>query len=80
MAATAAIAPAFAVINDEITPTKISRDIGLSLSQVQAWVTHAQSYEDGSGYRLFFRIETPADVLALVPRISPSFMLIVLAT
>lgn len=80
MAAAAAIAPAFAKIDDEITPAKIARDTGLNESQVAAWVTHAQSYADASGYRVFFRVETPPEVLELVPRITPAFMLIVLAT
>lgn len=79
MPALRTLAPAFAVINDPITPTKISRDIGLPESLVREWVTHAETYEDGSGYRIFFKPETPAEVRTLYPRLAPNNMLIVLA-
>lgn len=75
-----ALAPAFAVITDEITPARIARDTGLPEALVRLWITHFQCYEDMSGYRVFFKPNTPDDVLALVPRITPGLMLIVLAT
>nr|WP_312968551.1 hypothetical protein [Pseudomonas sp.] len=72
-------ASAFAVINEPITPEKIARDTGLDLSLVRDWVTHARSYEDGSGYLVFFRADTPAEVREIVPRLSPTNLLIILA-
>lgn len=80
MAAQRALAPAFAVINDPITPAKISRDIGLPEVLVREWVTHAETYEDGSGYRVFFKWDTPSEVKETYPRLTPGGMLIVLAT
>ena len=73
-------ASAFAVIDEPITPEKIARDSGLDLSLVRDWVTHARSYEDGSGYLVFFRPDTPAEVREMVPRLSPTNLLIILAT
>lgn len=72
-------ASAFAVINEPITPEKIARDTGLDLSLVRDWVTHARSYEDGSGYLVFFKPDTPAEVREMVPRLSPTNLLIILA-
>ncbi|MDQ7987017.1 hypothetical protein QYS36_18920 [Pseudomonas sp. G34] len=72
-------ASAFAVINEPITAQKIARDTGLDLSLVRDWVTHARSYEDGSGYLVFFKADTPGEVRQLVPRLTPTNLLIVLA-
>ncbi|OLU16887.1 MULTISPECIES: hypothetical protein [unclassified Pseudomonas] len=58
---------------------KIASDIGLSESMLSSWVTHSRPYADGSGYRVFFKVETPGDVRQLLPRITPTNMLIVLA-
>lgn len=80
MAATAAIAPAFAQISGEITHEKIARDIGLNVREVAAWVTQAEPYADYSGYRIFFAIETPTEIRARFPRMTDNLMLIVLAT
>lgn len=79
MAAQRALAPAFAVINDPITPAKISRDIGLPEVLVREWVTHAETYEDGSGYRIFFKPDTPGEIKEIYPRLTPRNMLIILA-
>lgn len=59
---------------------KIATDTGLAESVVSTWVTHCRPYPDGSGYRVFFKVETPPDVRELVPRMTPTNMLIVLAT
>lgn len=72
-------ASAFAVIDEPITPEKIARDTGLDVSVVRDWVTHAKSYEDGSGYLVFFRPDTPGEVREMVPRLSPTNLLIILA-
>lgn len=79
MPARRALAPAFAVLSGPITPTKISRDIGLPEVLVREWVTHAETYEDRSGYRIFFKPETPREVTVRYPRLTPWNMLIVLA-
>lgn len=50
------------------TQRQIATDIGLSESQVAAWVSDAEYLADGSGYRVFIKIETPKDVLELIPR------------
>lgn len=55
-------ASAFAVINEPITAQKIARDTGVDLSLIKAWVAHARSYEDSSGYLVFFKAETPGEV------------------
>lgn len=60
-----------------ITRAKICRDTGLNESQVAAWITHAESFADGSGYRLFFRVETPGDILELMPPLTREHVLIV---
>ncbi|MBD9397945.1 hypothetical protein [Pseudomonas sp. PDM11] len=72
-------ASAFAVINEPITAQKIARDTGVDLSLIKAWVTHARSYEDGSGYLVFFKAETPAEVREQIPRLTTTNLLIVLA-
>lgn len=72
-------ASAFAVINEPITAQKIARDTSVELSVIEAWVTHARSYEDGSGYLVFFKPDTPGEVRAMVPRLTPTNLLIVLA-
>ncbi|OLU35454.1 hypothetical protein [Pseudomonas sp. PA27(2017)] len=72
-------ASAFAVINQPITAQKISRDTGLDMRLVVDWVTHAKSYEDGSGYQVFFKSDTPEGVREQIPRLAPSNLLIVLA-
>lgn len=72
-------ASAFAVINEPITAQKIARDTSVELSVIEAWVTHARSYEDGSGYLVFFKPETPSEVRRLIPRMTPTNLLIVLA-
>ncbi|MDD1507545.1 hypothetical protein [Pseudomonas sp. CNPSo 3701] len=58
---------------------KIATDIGLCESVVSNWVTHSWPYPDGSGYRVFFKIDTPSHVRQLLPQITPTNMLIVLA-
>ncbi|SHM48950.1 hypothetical protein [Phytopseudomonas punonensis] len=58
---------------------KIATDTGLSESLVSTWVTHSRPYPDGSGYRVFFKAETPGDVRQQLPRITPTNMLIVLS-
>ena len=80
MPARHALAPAFAVLNAPITPTKISRDIGLPEVLVREWVTHAETYEDRSGYRVFFKPDTPREVIERYPRLTPMNVLIILAT
>lgn len=80
MAAAAAIAPAFAKIDGEITHEKIARDTGLSVSEVAAWIAQAEPYADYSGYRVFFAAETPAAIRERFPRLTDNLMLIVLAT
>ncbi len=72
-------ASAFAVINEPITAQKIARDTGLDLSLIRDWVTHAKSYDDGSGYLVFFRPDTPSAVRELIPRLTSTNQLIVLA-
>lgn len=72
-------ASAFAVIDHPITAQKIARDTGVDLSLIEAWVTHARSYEDGSGYLVFFKAETPGEVREQIPRLTPTNLLIVLA-
>jgi hypothetical protein len=72
-------ASAFAKIIDPVTPSKIALDTGLSTSQVRAWVTHVQSFEDRSGYRVFFRVETPEEIRAKLPGLTSANVLIVLA-
>lgn len=72
-------ASAFAVINEPITAQKIARDTGVDLSVIETWVTHARSYEDGSGYLVFFKGDTPGEVRQLIPRLTPTNLLIVLA-
>lgn len=72
-------ASAFAVINEPITAQKIARDTGIDISLIKTWVTHARSYEDGSGYLVFFKAETPGDVREQIPRLTPTNLLIVLA-
>lgn len=63
-----------------ISHLKIATDTGLSENIVATWVTHSQPYPDGSGYRVFFKADTPSGVRELVPRMTPTNMLIVLAT
>ncbi|MDQ7987096.1 hypothetical protein QYS36_19320 [Pseudomonas sp. G34] len=58
---------------------KIATDLGLSESLLSSWITHWRPYPDGSGYRVFFKVETPLDIRQLLPRITPTNMLIVLA-
>ena len=69
-------ASAFAVINEPITAQKI----GIDLSLIKAWVTHARSYEDGSGYLVFFKAETPGERREQIPRLTLGNLLVVLAT
>lgn len=72
-------ASSFAVINEPITAQKIARDTSVDLEVIKAWVTHAKSYEDGSGYLVFFKADTPGEVRQLIPRLTPTNLLIVLA-
>ncbi len=72
-------ASAFAVVNEPITSQKIARDTGIDLGLIKAWVTHARSYEDGSGYLVFFKAGTPGEVREHIPRLMPTNLLIVLA-
>lgn len=58
---------------------KIATDLGLSESLLSSWITHWRPYSDGSGYRVFFKAETPLDIRQLLPRITPTNMLIDLA-
>jgi len=55
----------------------MTHDTGLTEGQLRAWVTSAESYQDGSGYRVLFRPDTPKAILALMPRISSAGMLVV---
>lgn len=72
-------ASAFAVINEPITAQKIARDTGIDISLIKTWVIHARSYEDGSGYLVFFKAETPGEVREQIPRLTPTNLLIALA-
>ncbi|MEQ9724143.1 hypothetical protein ABRP29_00765 [Pseudomonas sp. WHRI 8822A] len=72
-------ASAFAVINQPITSQKIARDTGLDLSLIKGWVTHAKSYEDGSGYLVFFKSNMPNTVREQIPRLTADNLLVVLA-
>jgi len=72
-------ASVFAVINEPITAQKIARDTGVDLRVINVWVTHARSYEDGSGYQVFFKADTPNEVREQIPRLTPTNLLIVLA-
>lgn len=56
----------------------IASDIGICQSLVATWVTHSRPYSDGSGYRVFFKLDMPSHVRQLLPRITPTNMLIVL--
>jgi hypothetical protein len=58
---------------------KIATDLGLGESLLSNWITHWRPYPDGSGYRVFFKVETPPHIRQLLPRITPTNMLIVLA-
>lgn len=58
---------------------KIATDLGLSENLLSTWITHSRAYPDGSGYRVFFKAETPIDIRQLLPRITPTNMLIVLS-
>lgn len=73
-------ASAFALVHEPITPSRIAHDTGVDLTLIKTWVTHVQPYEDASGYRVFFRASTPAEVRELIPRMTPTHILIVLAT
>ena len=75
----AVAASAFAVIDQPITALKIARDTGVDLGLIKAWVTHARSYEDGSGYLVFFKADTPGEVREQIPRLTSINLLIVLA-
>ncbi|MFB4370113.1 hypothetical protein [Pseudomonas sp. LR_1] len=58
---------------------KIATDIGLCESVVSNWITHSRPYLDGSGYRVFFKLDTPNHVRQQLPRITSTNMMIVLA-
>lgn len=58
---------------------KIATDLGLNENLLANWITHSRPYPDGSGYRVFFKAETPPDIRQLLPRITLTNMLIVLA-
>ena len=58
---------------------KIASDIGLSESLLSNWITHVRPYPDGSGYRVFFKFDTPGHVRQQLPRITSTNMMIVLA-
>ncbi len=67
------------VMTVHIPLLKIATDIGLCESVVSNWITHSRSYPDGSGYRVFFKLDTPNHVRQQLPRITPTNMMIVLA-
>ncbi|SDH34104.1 hypothetical protein SAMN05216588_10487 [Pseudomonas flavescens] len=56
-----------AITAPDLSLADIARDIGLDSNQIEAWVTQANPFSDGSGYTLHLRLDTPADVLALLP-------------
>lgn len=66
-------------MNVHMSLLEIAADLGLNESLLSSWITHWRSYPDGSGYRVFFKAETPPDMRQLLPRITPTNMLIVLA-
>ncbi len=67
------------VMTVHIPLLKIATDIGLCESVVSNWITHSRPYPDGSGYRVFFKLDTPNHVRQQLPRITPTNMMIVLA-
>ena len=67
------------VMTVHIPLLKIATDIGLCESVASNWITHSRPYPDGSGYRVFFKLDTPNHVRQQLPRITPTNMMIVLA-